>query len=56
MTRIVLTPLSIAGTPNEDPWIREHFEGELDKRNMVSAIPAEAYQDPDYEWSYSDGE
>lgn len=41
---------------NEDPWIREHFEGELDKRNMVSAIPAEAYQDPDYEWSYSDDE
>ena len=40
----------------EDPWIREHFETELDKRGMVTAIPERAYQDPDYEWGYSDDE
>ena len=38
--------------PDEDPGIRERFETELAKRGLTSAMPAEAYKDPDYVWSY----
>jgi len=40
--------------PNEEPWIRAKFEEELAKRGMTTGMPAEAYQDPNYEWAYSD--
>ena len=33
---------------DEDPWIRELFEGELAKRGLESDMPTEAYADPDY--------
>ena len=33
---------------DEDPWIRELFEGELAKRGLESDMPTEAYTDPDY--------
>src|SRR5919106_260917 len=36
---------------NEDPWVREKFESELAKRRLTSLMPAEAYQDPNFEWS-----
>ncbi len=39
--------------PNEEPWIREKFATELGQRGLTSAIPAEAYQDPEYEWDYA---
>ena len=38
--------------PYEDPWIREYFENQLAERGMTSEIPAEAYEDPEYEWDY----
>jgi hypothetical protein len=38
--------------PDEESWIREHFESELEKRGLKTAMPSEAYQDPDYTWSY----
>jgi hypothetical protein len=37
---------------NEDPAVRERFESELDKRGLKSAMPPQAYDDPDYVWSY----
>ena len=39
--------------PNEDPFIRNRFEGELGKRGLKSIMPAECYQDLKYEWDYS---
>jgi len=36
---------------NEDPWVRRKFEDELAKRQLTSLMPAEAYQDPNFEWS-----
>jgi hypothetical protein len=42
--------------PAEDPWVREYFETELDKRGMTSAIPAEAYKNLDFEWDYAKGD
>ena len=39
--------------PDEEPWIRERFESELAARGLESAMPPEAYQDPDYKWSYA---
>ena len=36
----------------EDPWIREQFEEELEKRGLTSLMPEEAYRDPDYQWDY----
>ncbi|MCH8973904.1 MAG: cupin domain-containing protein, partial [Chloroflexi bacterium] len=39
--------------PDEEPWIRERFESELAKRGIESAMPDEAYEDPDYKWSYA---
>ncbi len=35
--------------PDEDPWIRETFEGELAKRGLKTLMPAEAYQDKNFE-------
>ena len=36
--------------PDEDPWIRQHFEEELAKRGLTSLMPEEAYQDRNYQW------
>jgi quercetin dioxygenase-like cupin family protein len=36
--------------PDEDPWVREYFEGELGKRGITSLMPEQAYQDRNYEW------
>ena len=36
----------------EDPVIRQRFEGELAKRDLKSMMPEEAYKDRAYEWSY----
>jgi hypothetical protein len=36
----------------EDPFIREKFETELAQRGLQSAMPAEAYTNPDYQWAY----
>ena len=41
--------------PNEDPWIREKFEGELKKRGLTSLVPDQAYKDPNFEWSKAMG-
>ncbi|MBI2756083.1 MAG: cupin domain-containing protein [Chloroflexi bacterium] len=38
---------------DEDPWIREKFEGELRARDLTSLVPAEAYEQRDYTWSTS---
>ena len=37
---------------DEDPWIREKFEGELVQRNRKSSMPDEAYKERDYQWDY----
>jgi oxalate decarboxylase/phosphoglucose isomerase-like protein (cupin superfamily) len=37
---------------NEEPWIREKFEGELAQRGLTSQMPREAYSIPGYEWDY----
>jgi gentisate 1,2-dioxygenase len=34
--------------PDEDPWIRQYFEEELEKRGLKSDMPEVAYQDPEY--------
>ena len=39
---------------DEDLWIREKFEEELDKRGLTSLMPDEAYRDPDYQWDYQE--
>ncbi len=36
--------------PDEDPWIREKFEGELGKRGLTSLMVEEAYRDRNYQW------
>jgi len=36
--------------PNEDPWVRQHFEEELGKRGLTTLMPDEAYQNPNYVW------
>jgi gentisate 1,2-dioxygenase len=33
---------------DEDPWVRQHFEEELAKRNLKSLIPPEAYDNREY--------
>jgi len=38
---------------DEDPLIRERFEKELAKCGLKSVMPEEAYQDKNYEWSFS---
>ncbi len=42
--------------PDEEVWIREHFESELAKRGVESLMPDGAYKDPDYKWTYDAGE
>ena len=37
--------------PQEDPIVRERFAEELATRGLKSAMPAEAYTDPDYSFS-----
>ena len=37
---------------DEDPWVRAMFEEELAKRQISSLMPAEAYQDRNYQWDY----
>jgi len=37
--------------PNEEPWIRQKFEGELKKKGLKSLVPEEAYKDKNYVWS-----
>jgi len=34
----------------EDPAVRQLFEEELGKRGLKSAMPEQAYKDPNYEW------
>jgi hypothetical protein len=38
---------------NEDKWVREKFESELAKRGLTSLMPAQAYNDPNFEWNWS---
>ena len=40
--------------PDEDPWIRQHFEDELAKGKLTSLMPPEVYVASDYRWAYSD--
>jgi hypothetical protein len=40
--------------PDEQPWIREKFEGDLAARGLASAMPEEAYRIPNHEWGYDD--
>ena len=40
--------------PDEDPWVRERFEGELAKRGLESVMPDEAYKDRSFEWDYDE--
>ena len=42
--------------PDEDPWIRNKFDEELTKRGVATAMPAEAYIDPNYQWKYAEDE
>jgi gentisate 1,2-dioxygenase len=37
--------------PDEDPWIREHFESRLAERGLTSLMPAEAYESKTDAWS-----
>jgi hypothetical protein len=36
--------------PDEEPWIRERFEGELTKRGITSLMPEEVYKNRQYHW------
>jgi oxalate decarboxylase/phosphoglucose isomerase-like protein (cupin superfamily) len=40
--------------PDQAPWVRERFEGELAKHGITSIIPEEAYKDRNFEWDYGD--
>jgi oxalate decarboxylase/phosphoglucose isomerase-like protein (cupin superfamily) len=40
--------------PFEDPWVRETFQSELAKKGLESLMPAEAYENPDFEWEFGD--
>lgn len=40
--------------PDEDPSIRERFEGELAKRGLKSVMPDQAYRDRNFEWDYGE--
>ena len=40
--------------PDEDPWTREYFQSELTTRGLKSLMPAECYENPDFEWEYGD--
>ena len=41
--------------PDEDTAIRQRFEDELAKKDLQSLMPAEAYENKDYEWSKAMG-
>ena len=36
------------------PLVRERFEAEIAKHGLKSLMPAEAYENPDWEWDYGD--
>ncbi len=40
--------------PDEDPWIRQTFEKELDKKGLTSLMVDEAYKKRDYQWEYAE--
>jgi gentisate 1,2-dioxygenase len=40
--------------PDEDPVVRQYFEGELGKRGLTSLMPEQAYRDSSYQWTYED--
>jgi oxalate decarboxylase/phosphoglucose isomerase-like protein (cupin superfamily) len=40
--------------PDEEPWIRERFSSELAKKGMQNLMPAEAYENRNWEWDYGD--
>lgn len=40
--------------PEQDPWIRSHFEEELAKRGLKTSMPEQAYRDSSYEWAYGE--
>ena len=37
--------------PDEDTFVREKFEGELESRGLKSLVPPQAYTDREFEWS-----
>jgi hypothetical protein len=41
--------------PDEDPFVRKKFEGELGQRGLTSLMPDEAYKSRDFEWSRAMG-
>ena len=40
--------------PDEDPWIRNTFEKEVEKHGGESLMPDIAYRDRDYQWAYAE--
>jgi gentisate 1,2-dioxygenase len=40
--------------PDEDPWIRQTFEAELEKRGLTSLMVELAYREKGYQWSYEE--
>jgi len=38
--------------PDEEPWIREKFDGELARKGLKSQMPEAAYRDIEFEWNY----
>ncbi len=38
---------------DEDPWIRQKFEAELERRGLDSLVPEEVYRRRDFDWSAS---
>ncbi|MBI4493437.1 MAG: cupin domain-containing protein [Chloroflexi bacterium] len=36
--------------PDQDPWVRIHFEAELAKRGLTSLVPPQAYEDRNFQW------
>ena len=41
--------------PDEDPSVRQRFEGELAKSGLKSLMPEEAYRNKNFEWAYAEG-
>lgn len=39
--------------PDENPWIRQHFEEELAKKGLTSLMPDGVWEDVDYQWEYA---
>jgi hypothetical protein len=40
---------------DEDPWIREKFEGELAKGGLTTLMPQDAYTVKSYNWHPTKG-